>query len=447
MRSWNCDFEDEGECIHGGCNWNDERQPPQRPCYKRANAREPNSLCHLTIYNKKELVEEIWKAHINQLKTPQFGYFDKPLNLSTPSRLQERILDKDRKGHHECTVARDGIGGVSQKYIETALDNATFLLILTRPLIYPPPLSRKFYGKRRSDTFSQYPIQEELCGFVLGKQMLVGTKETFYIDLICSNNRQTGVLLMASEIYAAVFLNCSLIALRAATNQLINYYGKRGYERYVDACTGTIGYNYRDHENRTKKFQWRRPKDKVEKMSPSRPSLSKRSLRSGIGKKSPQKSRRVVNTGGYYDLEKEWDTGTGKAGERLFWMSKCIEGLKGNDIDEKKKIAGSRYYMDKEKSWPGFDNVYQMVEDAVVYQSGYNDPAFLSPEQVQVQGHLGMCRHGMTKEVDREMTDELHQKVPGARVSYVRCVGTPDHVWASSRDAKMEHTNDVVMGS
>ena len=89
------------------------------------------------------------------------------------------------------------------------------------------------------------------------------------------------------------------------------------------------------------------------------------------------------------------------------------------------------------------------MEDATGTMSGnpLNDPAFLFPEQVQVQGHLGMCRHGMTKEVDREMTDELHQKVPGARVSYVRCVGTPDHVWASSRDAKMEHTNDVVMGS
>ena len=134
MRSWNCDFEDEGECIHGGCNWNDNRQSPQRPCYKTANAIEPNSLCHLTIYNKKDLVEEIWKAHINQLTTRQFGYFVKPAS---------KIPYDNRLGHHECTLVKGGIGGVGKNYIETALNNATFLLILTRPLIYPPPSSKK----------------------------------------------------------------------------------------------------------------------------------------------------------------------------------------------------------------------------------------------------------------------------------------------------------------
>ena len=244
--------------------------------------------------------------------------------------------------------------------------------------------------------------------------MLVQGKETFYIDLICSNNQQTRVLLMASEIYAAFFLDCSLMALRAATNNLISYYGKGGYERYVDACVGRIGYNYRNYEKRNKIYKWRRPEKETVQVSSDPPSR-RRTLR-GIEKKTKRyKVMRVHDA-----LERKWDTV--EEGWRLYWMTKCIEGLKEGNIEKRKIIAGSRYDRVEKRSWPGFDNVFQMVQEAVDYQSGYNDPAFDTVDKIQLQGHLGMCRHGMQKE---RINDD-----------HYRCTGNPDHVWNSSR-AKM----------
>ena len=75
------------------------------------------------------------------------------------------------------------------------------------------------------------------CGFALGyiKRVAELGKTVMYVDLVCSQHRLGGQLLAALEEYGRT-RGATLVALRAATKELIPVYRKKGYHRVADAC-------------------------------------------------------------------------------------------------------------------------------------------------------------------------------------------------------------------
>ena len=75
------------------------------------------------------------------------------------------------------------------------------------------------------------------CGFALGymKEVAELGKTVMYVDLVCSQHRLGSQLLAALEEHGRK-RGATVVALRAATDELVPVYRKKGYHRIADAC-------------------------------------------------------------------------------------------------------------------------------------------------------------------------------------------------------------------
>lgn len=71
----------------------------------------------------------------------------------------------------------------------------------------------------------------DFCGFLLARKL----RNLLYVDLVCSADRQGGVLLKRAEQLAREE-NLEGIALRVATPELMSYYLAKGYKRIANPC-------------------------------------------------------------------------------------------------------------------------------------------------------------------------------------------------------------------
>lgn len=76
-----------------------------------------------------------------------------------------------------------------------------------------------------------------VCGFGLAFMKFVPelNASVFYIDLLCSQKRQGGRVLVALEAYGKQ-QGAKVVALRAAEPKLVSIYQRKGYNRVADAC-------------------------------------------------------------------------------------------------------------------------------------------------------------------------------------------------------------------